>query len=217
MKKFTIVIIAIALLLSTIPSGAVLAASKQTLPVCSITKWQVLYNGAWVSGGCTCHVAERVKAVTGKNIPWNGNAGAWWGNSTWAKSTNEPRKGAIAGFGYGHVAYVESVTLKNQSSPVKIKSADYTSNYVKYSATLYKVTETYTVRLSHKGFSRIIKGDNSVWYTSFESRLEKYYWVSVNLGKLDTVRYRNLPDKPADKWTTDRVGNAAGLQGFIFP
>jgi hypothetical protein len=162
-------------------------------------------------------VAERVKSATGKNIPWNGNAGAWWNNSTWAKSKDEPRKGAIAGFSYGHVAYVESVTLKNQSSPVKIRSTEYTLNYVKYSATLYKVTTAYTVRLSHKGFSRILRGDNSVWYTSFESKLEKYYWVSVNLRKLDTVRYRNLPDKPGDKWTTPRVENAAGLQGFIFP
>lgn len=219
MKKLISYIITIALFLSTMPVGSVFAASLQALPTCSIPKWQVKYNGVNVSGGCTCHVAERVKSATGKDIPWKGNAGAWWDNSTWTKNTDEPRKGAIAAFSYGHVAYVESVVYKNKNTPTEIQTMNYTRDFVKYRATLYKVTETYTVLLSHKDYSRIIQGDNSVRFTTFESKVEKFYWQSENLKKLDWVRNRNfpLPGISKDKWTTSRTGNAKSLQGFIYP
>jgi surface antigen len=210
MKKTIICIIVITFLISMLPSGSADAASY---PKCSISTWQVPYNGQMVSGGCTCHVAERVKAVTGKLVPNWHNAGSWWSNSTWPKNTDTPKVGAIAAFGSGHVAYVESLTKASESTAVKVKTATYTLNWIKYTATLYKTTYTYKVKLSQKDFSRIKKGDNSVRTSYLESKLEKYKWVTVIQG-IDSVSYRPLPTTPADTWKTTRTNK---LQGFIYP
>lgn len=60
-------------------------------------------------GWCTYHVASR------RNIPWSGNAGQWYGNARAAGYAvgRAPAAGAImvtGESGYGHVAYVESVS-----------------------------------------------------------------------------------------------------------
>jgi len=226
MKKLMIALIFVAFLFSTLPVSAT-AAAPLALPVCSISNWN--YNG--ISGGCTCYVAERVLAATGKAIPWGGNASAWWANSSgrWNRNTDEPRKGAIAAFSYGHVSYVDSVVLKN-SQTAKIKTQPYVTYSVPFpviapwikftvtaTATQYEVTETYTVNAKQRDYSRIVKNDNTVRDSNWQATKKSYYWSRDPRYPFHYWSTTLVPALPADKWTTLRTGGANGLQGYIYP
>ena len=221
-----IALIFVAFLFSTLPVSAT-AAAPLALPVCSISNWN--YNG--ISGGCTCYVAERVLAATGKAIPWGGNASAWWANSSgrWNRNTDEPRKGAIAVFSYGHVSYVDSVVLKN-SQTAKIKTQPYVTYSVPFpviapwikftvtaTATQYEVTETYTVNAKQRDYSRIVKNDNTVRDSNWQATKKSYYWSRDPRYPFHYWSTTLVPALPADKWTTLRTGGANGLQGYIYP
>lgn len=193
--------------LSTVASPAL--ASPYTTP-CSIAKWN--YKDAqarMVSGGCTCHVAERV----GRDIPWSGNAGQWWANATWQKNEQEPRASSIAAFSYGHVAFVEGVSLDKRD--VATKTEQILSGYrdewrwnrwrfekvrvpVYTTVTTGQVTETYTVRASNRDAYRAEAG---VYNTS---------WKATK-----TYTERN-GQRSNERWNTPRTEGASGLQGYIY-
>jgi hypothetical protein len=224
MKKLMIALVFVAFLFSALPVSPTNAAPL-ALPVCSIPNWN--YNG--ISGGCTCYVAERVKSATGKSIPWGGDASAWWANASgkWTRSADEPRVGAIAAFSYGHVAYVDSVNKISTSQPVMVRTQPYTT-YLAFpfikrvaTATLYSVTETYTVKVSQKDYNRILKNDNTIRYSEWKATKTRYYWEKDTRYPLFYWSITLVPQPPAPIWKTPRgttsKSGSNGLQGYIYP
>lgn len=213
--------------------GAPVFAAPMALPQCSIKAW----NPGGVSGGCTCYVAEKVKAATGRDIPWAGkgigDAGRWWGNAAtykMARNEHEPRKGAIVAFSYGsygHVAYVDSVVKISQNQPVKVQTKTYIT-YLAFpflkrtaTATLYSVTETYTVYVSQRDYNRILKDDNSLRNSSWQATKTRYYWERDLKNPLLYWSTSLVGPAPVDKWNTPRTtksqSGSNGLQGYIYP
>lgn len=226
MKKLMIAFALVAFLFGALPSSST-SAAPLALPQCSISKW----NPGGISGGCTCYVAERVKAA-GRDIPWGGNAGSWWANSNgkWVRKTDEPRPGAIAAFSYGHVSYVDSVKSQSKSQPAKVKTQTYFTYYQPFPviapriqfkvaavATQYQITETYKVNASQRDYTRILKNDNSIRYSSWEAKKISYYWSKDPRYPLAYWSLSLVPPLPQDKWSTPRAGGANGLQGYIYP
>lgn len=177
----------LALLLAT-PTGA-----REPTGRCPISKWNTPVEQAdgtykLVSGGCTCHVAEKVR----QPIPWWGDAEHWYRNATWKKHPTEPRAGAIAAFSSGHVAYVESVTL------LKVEAIALTPN-------ARAMFETYQVSVSQRDF---YADELGVFRSTWQAR--KMYLL-VN-GQAGTPAWQTVPVS-----ATGLRANLARLQGYIYP
>jgi hypothetical protein len=210
--KLASLVVALTFAMALLPGTSAAAATA-----CSVSKWNVNIgtsrNPIWVSGGCTCYVAEKI----GKNIPWRGDAGDWYRNSTWSKNTDEPRANAIAAF-TGHVAWIDSVRLINskdtnvRQQTVQTGTLDYltwktwyfvwVTEPVYLTITTKTVVETYEVNVSQRDYLRSLAGNNSIRYTN---------WTATR-----TYEVRNGSAGPAT-WNTPRQGNAGRLQGYIYP
>lgn len=200
-----LVAILVGFILALAPATA--ADARTSTSRCPIAQWN---TAAGVSGGCTCHVAQRI----GVPIPWSGNAGEWWAKATWPKSSDEPRVGSIAAFAYGHVSYIERVALVTtaRSAPINVQVITgyrkelrwsgplpyWISVPVYRSTSVVRVTETHDVAASNRSYYNEERG-------VFETRWSAQRAYSVMDGGTSNVR-----------WTTSRTGSGAGLQGYIY-
>ena len=201
----TLLLSVVAVMVMTV--GTTAPADAATAGRCPIAKWNTL---AGLDGGCTCHVATRI----GVPIPWSGDAGAWWHNAKgiWPEDENRPKVGAIAAFSYGHVSYVEALTLmsRTQTSPgTERVITSYRASWswrrfrwetvpVYQTLATTQVTETYTVIASNRDYYRPQRG---VYTTS---------WTAVR-----TYTLRNGA-MVGERWSTPKSRGASGLLGYIY-
>lgn len=180
----------------------------------ALDKWNFFdtAQGKMVSGGCTCHVAQRIWDTYGLRIPWSGNANAWWPNSIphWPNG-QIPRKHSIAVFAQGnasHVAFVEEVSVDvrreakaetrvvGHRSEIRTRRGPPFVEVVKVPITqrveYVNITETYRVTASNRSAFDADRGVYRTYWTHVLSyRLESGRMLPVN-APLPTGDGRNL-------------------------
>lgn len=185
--------------------------------------WEVT-KGKFISGGCTCYVANKVWSLRRVEVPNWGSAGSWYANANWRKDPNKPQANAIAAFS-GHVAWVDSVSRDSQVKALleQPRQERYQSGwawqwqksgglwkYVKvpvYSTRTvgnwrWNVTEIYTVSASQQNYNP--QNPNGPVVGSSWKATRTY--VEVN-GQVTN-----------EKWSTAANGIGYGtFQGYIYP